>query len=430
MFIVRILNFIHGFLTIAVTGRFPERFINICIKRNIHIRDVYRYPGCIEAKIDIKDFKRIRPIVRKTGVRVKIKRRSGLPFYISRYKKRVPALIGVAALVFILYFTSTHITGIDITGNSRISAADIRSELSSIGVGIGDKIEGLDRDTIRNWMMNRFPDMAWFGITMRGSRAYVEITERLESPERLDPSAICNLVASRDGVIEKTEIKEGQRVVKTGDAVRKGDLLASGVISNANSTRLVHAYGEVYAATTYSLTRNYNLIYTDKEPTGDTKERYSVSFTNSDTDETYGRLDLFPEKIVNKPVYENYDVSEETWVVDMPVFIPDLTIIKSTFSEYEPVEKQRSISDAIEFGIEELSAEIEAGLGDGVEIKNKTCDHNILTGDTVSVTVVYECSENIAEEQAIDYDEPDPGESQSAVSPSPSPSPTNEPESD
>ena len=112
----------------------------------------------------------------------------------------------------------------------------------------------------------------------------------------------------------------------------------------------------------------------------------------------------------------------------MPVFIPDLTIIKSTFSEYEPVEKQRSISDTIEFGIGELSAEIEAGLGDGVEIKSKTCDHNILTGDTVSVTVVYECSENIAQEQEIDYDEPDPGESQSAVSPSPYP--TNDPESD
>lgn len=40
MLFIRILNYIKGYLIITINGVFAERFINICVHRNILIWDV------------------------------------------------------------------------------------------------------------------------------------------------------------------------------------------------------------------------------------------------------------------------------------------------------------------------------------------------------------------------------------------------------
>ena len=42
MLFIRILNYIKGYLIITINGVFAERFINICVHRNILIWDVSR----------------------------------------------------------------------------------------------------------------------------------------------------------------------------------------------------------------------------------------------------------------------------------------------------------------------------------------------------------------------------------------------------
>ena len=58
-----------------------------------------------------------------------------------------------------------------------------------------------------------------------------------------------NLVADADGVVVGVEILNGQSMVKVGDTVHKGQILASGVIENTVNTafRLRRAEGRVFA---------------------------------------------------------------------------------------------------------------------------------------------------------------------------------------
>ena len=56
MLFIRILNYIKGYLIITINGVFAERFINICVHRNILIWDVSRKNGGIMAKMARKDF--------------------------------------------------------------------------------------------------------------------------------------------------------------------------------------------------------------------------------------------------------------------------------------------------------------------------------------------------------------------------------------
>lgn len=150
MLFIRILNYIKGYLIITINGVFAERFINICVHRNILIWDVSRKNGGFMAKMATKDFYKVRDIARITNSKVRIKRRQGLPFLLIRYRNRWPIFFALILFIAIVHFTSTHIMSVDVEGNQRIPTEQVLSELRDVGVSFGKRVSGLNADTIRN----------------------------------------------------------------------------------------------------------------------------------------------------------------------------------------------------------------------------------------------------------------------------------------
>ncbi len=101
---------------------------------------------------------------------------------------------------------------VDITGNERIPTELLRQQLDQVGVGFGKSVSGLTPDQIRNQMIVANNDIAWLGVNIRGSRVYIEITERLDTesvPHVTEEK--CNVVAAKDGVIRRLEVKRADR---------------------------------------------------------------------------------------------------------------------------------------------------------------------------------------------------------------------------
>ena len=93
MFIANIINYI------SAEGCFLERFINICARRGILLRDIKRTGSeRITAKISVRAFMRIRSIAFKTRTRVRVLARRGVMFWLKRYKSRRFALIALNGL--------------------------------------------------------------------------------------------------------------------------------------------------------------------------------------------------------------------------------------------------------------------------------------------------------------------------------------------
>ena len=81
--------FCAGFVEIKVEGFFIERFLNICRNKNIILQDLQKEKGTyLNVKILKSDFKEIRHIAKKTKCKVKIEKKSGIPFFVNRYRKR------------------------------------------------------------------------------------------------------------------------------------------------------------------------------------------------------------------------------------------------------------------------------------------------------------------------------------------------------
>ena len=93
----------------------------------------------------------------------------------------------------------------------------------------------------------------------------MQVIEHTPTREKEDLSKPANLIAAADGQIETVEIYRGNCVVKHGQAVRKGDLLVSGLYdSNVLGYRYTRAAGKVYARTEKSFTVEIPLVYEEK----------------------------------------------------------------------------------------------------------------------------------------------------------------------
>jgi len=261
----------RGYVNVEVEGLALERFINMCIAKGIYLWDIRRINHTtLEAKISIKGFKELRKIVRRAGCRVSINKKNGYPFWVHKLKKRKMLFAGAFFCFLILVLSSTFIFSVELVGNENLNEDEIISSLNDLGLKPGINRYLINLKEIETQLLLDVNQIAWVGIEITGIKAKVEIAEKRLAPDRIDKNTPCNVVASKNGVIEKIIARNGDAVVNEGDIVTKGDLLISGIIKREymDETMFVHSYGEVYARTYYETIGSKNLIEIKKEKTG------------------------------------------------------------------------------------------------------------------------------------------------------------------
>ncbi|MDZ4910877.1 stage IV sporulation protein, partial [Clostridium perfringens] len=107
-------------------------------------------------------------------------------------------------------------------------------------------------------------------INVKGTNIFVNITNKDESQNSHENSNYCNIIAPKDGIIEKVVPRSGEAVVEEGDIVKKGDVLVNG----ASTTALP----EVWATTFYEAKKSSNYIEIKNQRTENKKKVYTISF--------------------------------------------------------------------------------------------------------------------------------------------------------
>src|SRR3712207_9525719 len=119
-------------------------------------------------------------------------------------------------------------------------------------------------------MIRRPPRSTLFPYTTlfrsKGTNIFVTVTKKDESLEEKKETNYCNIIAKKNGIINKVIPRSGSQLVNVGDIVRTGDVLVSG----ANTKSIP----EVWAITFYESKQNASYIEQTKVRTG--KDRKSV----------------------------------------------------------------------------------------------------------------------------------------------------------
>lgn len=242
MKLLDLIRMTKGYVTFKAVGGFSERFINLCAKSQVGIFDIKYIDSHIEGKISARRFKSLRSIAKKTGVKITVIRKDGAAFIIRRNRHRVALMLGACFFAVFVIVMNRFLWCIDASGSEKFSSEQIIETAQNLGVRQGVFVPFFDEKKAAREIYKAYSgELSWVSVNVKGSRASISVRDANESKgEDPQDNSPCNIVADFDGVILSDETLSGIKNINKGNAVKKGDLLISGVIENEDSSTVYY----------------------------------------------------------------------------------------------------------------------------------------------------------------------------------------------
>ncbi|WP_455542302.1 sporulation protein YqfD [Intestinibacter sp.] len=310
------INYIKGYYVLIVEGIDAEKYLNFICKNKVSIYNVKRINNTrVEFSVSRSNFKKIKNIYRGNKFEVKIKQKTGIPFLAKRVYKYKTMVFSAIVSLLLLLLTTQFVTDIYIDCPEGIDKKVLQEELEECGLKPGVFKKTIDRKIIRDHIMQEIDEVAYLSINVKGTNVFVTVTKKDDENTQASNSNYCNIIASKNGIIEKVIARSGEAVVQVGDIVKKGDLLIQG----ANTSSMP----QVWATTFYESVQKKPYIKTINKKTGKSKNSYTITFY----DKEY--------KIKRNIKYNDYIIENKTKEIKLGNYTFPVKIIVSTFYEVE-----------------------------------------------------------------------------------------------
>ena len=246
-----------GHVEIRVCGKETERFLNLCRARKIVLYEIIREEdGSLRCVLLARDFRQLFPVRRKTGVRIHILKKNGLPFFLAKSRKRKAFFLGLFFCVILLAMFSGRIWNIHIDGNLKNTTPEILDFLQEEGIAHGMRRSEVDCSAIAAAVRENYSDIAWVSARIEGTQLILEIKEGSFPGDTEQEETPCSIEADEEGVIVKMITRTGVPQMKPGDICEKGELLVLGRLDIRNDSQEVIRYDYVHADADIYIKRN------------------------------------------------------------------------------------------------------------------------------------------------------------------------------
>ncbi|MCD8152868.1 MAG: sporulation protein YqfD, partial [Clostridiales bacterium] len=119
-------------------------------------------------------------------------------------------MAGLCLAGFLLCFLSLFIWKVEVEGNSSYSTQTILEFLDQNGAGYASAKSGIDCEALENMLRAEFEDIIWVSASIRGTRLYLVVQERLAGSSdtgETQEDAATDLIASDSGVVESGTVR-------------------------------------------------------------------------------------------------------------------------------------------------------------------------------------------------------------------------------
>ncbi|GAA0408339.1 sporulation protein YqfD [Paenibacillus motobuensis] len=379
---------LRGVVTIVVRGKSIELLVNELTKKEIQVWDLKPLPdGTMEMNIQLADFFKLRPLLKRTGCRLSVKRRSGIPFMMVRLWKRKWFVFGFALFIGVVLALSSLVWDIEVEGNSKIPKEDILLAARSEGVYPFQWIYRLPRqDELSKDLARKLSGVSWVGVSRTGTKITIQIVEA-SKPKELELMNPRSFVSTSDAVVTRIYAERGNPEVRKNDRVRKGQILISG----EQGGKRVVAKGEVRGIVWHEYNIEIPLLRKQKVYTGEKKERGYLYFGKTAIQLTgYGKVDFEKSNTMTK-------MDPLTWrSFKLPIGWMSEEIMETTFIELA-ISEEKAKND----GIEAAKRDIMSKYGTNSVVLSQKILHEKTENGKVYMKVHFEVDQDIAKELPI-----------------------------
>lgn len=390
---MRIVYFLLGYVDVFICQGDVAFILNLCMYYTVPYS---KFRICEDGGVIMRfkrcDYKKIVAECEKQGVEICRCGDGGIPYIAEKYKCRFGIMLGVLCSVLMVMYFNSFLWDVRIVGNNSITASEIKSTLDGYGVRVGVNKNKIDTHDIENKILIESDKISWISINIQGNIANVEIRENIKGRDD-NKTKFANIVAKKSGVIEYTEIYNGNVAVRAGQYVNEGDLLIGGIYDSKRvGFRFTRASGRVYARTVEEIVIKIPLEYEEKEYSGVVKYEKNLNF--------FGFSLKISKKVWNSEGFydtinrvEEYDLLSG---IHIPVYSQ-----KTSYHEYKYVKRQRNYDEAERLAYFELSRKI-SELGE-IELIKKSISTTATDSELILVCTLT-CIEDISTVAEFDVD--------------------------
>ncbi len=334
--LLSITRYLHGYVTVHIRTGDPLRLINNLGKENIYFFGTKVTDDGVILSVFDNDYEYFLYIAQRSNAEIYSSKQRGTKFYIksTRVKRSIyiSLILGLAVYIFSYYC----ILRVEISGNNLVSEKEIYNVLEELNVRPLVFCPTFDGLYLAERVKQQLPTLSWVAVNKNGSKVEVIVSERKrhEEIQRKDP---CNIVASQSGLITHMNVREGMGVVAVKEAVKKGDILVSGVVeTKKQQTYYVHADADVYAEIDHSKTYMMDMKKANIEYTSLNVKRYYFNIFGKE-------IPLFSEPPDDRLYFEK--VTKQT--IKLFGYDTGIPYILKTRDYYKPAEKVLTQEDVL-----------------------------------------------------------------------------------
>jgi len=385
-----LIDCIKGVYTVKARGRFAERILNIAAVSGIYIHKVRREDEeTILFCLSKKGYGKLTDIVPE-GIELQLVTSYGFPIFFRKHRKRI--LLFLLPLFFIITTSllSLFIWNVEIEGADSSLQKQVSKFISDNGVYVGAIKHKIDPYDVKRTAILEIDDLSWIWVDIRGTTAKVKIRKRTPKPDIISVNEPSDVIAMHSGIVEKMQVFCGIPLVKEGDYVKKGQILATGVFRSENENIPTY-YHHATANVIVRLSEEKSVLIPKKTaiktPTGEKKNTFSINFKKN-------RINFSLNSGIS---YKEYDKIEKKYALPLiPIYFS-----KTVFEEIRVDYIDTDIAEEIKLQRKVFLDELERKNMELIEL-TENCEEK---DNSVTVTFSAECRVRTDKEIPIDNTE-------------------------
>lgn len=373
-----------GTVTFRAQGGLCERFLNLLTRGDtaIPLWDIVYEENAVTAVMRAADYRLVRPVARRTGTRVRAINKSGLPFCARPLMKRPGLWVGTAVALVLYTLLASRMWVIEVNTDDPSADAAVKACLAENGVAIGKRMNDVDLAAVQLHAIAQIENLHRLSLYFDGSIAHVDVQWEQEGSTVPDTTP-ANIVAAHDGRIVSMQVTSGQAMVKTGEAVVKGDLLVCGAIETTAGVLLRHSTARILAETEHTFEETIPL-------------REQITREGVVVEQSALRLLAFELPLYTQATFDASWASEtcERSLSFLGVTLP-VGITSTVYTKQETVWVERTREEVEHLARERLTARATQALGSAT-VRDVVYD-GVWEGDSYRLRATYACTEDIAQ---------------------------------
>ncbi|OGX60348.1 MAG: sporulation protein YqfD [Paenibacillus sp. RIFOXYA1_FULL_44_5] len=384
--------YISGYVRVQVRGQHMEKLLNGMTDLQMKIWGITRKSsGYMELNIFIKDFFRLRPLLKQTGSRVHVIGRYGFPFVLEKMERRKFFAGGIILFLAALYILSNLVWHVEVQGNDQISTDSILQAAKEEGIyPFQWKFRLKDPSALSHELQSRLPETSWVGVQVEGTKVTIKVVES-SIPDKKQLMNPRNLVAAKTAVVTEIFANKGRAVVKPNQFVHKGDILISGLIGDEQNQQIVVADGKVRGLVWEHASVTVPLVQKNKTYTGLEKNKYYVVVGNRAVQIWgYGKIP-----------FSHYESIEDRSTLHFHKWPIPLGWIHETLMEDQLKQKQIAVGEAKAIGMKEARDSILRKSGNEAAIQEEKVISEKAENGMLKLEALFSVEQNIAAEAPI-----------------------------